>query len=103
MPTVWYFYTLADTKQMKRFRKELYGLCIVIIIHDIKNYARETGMCILYAGRLRMVMCEVFKVVNDIGLVYLKQTWGDCIGKVIDLRLQLLCIYMITITIVISF
>ncbi len=51
--------------------KELYGLCDY---HSSYNELREkAGMSTMYVGRLRTAMCEVFKVVNDIGPVYLKQ------------------------------
>ncbi len=38
-----------------------------------KELREKAGMSILYVGRLRTAICEVFKVVNDIGPVNFKK------------------------------
>ncbi len=44
------------------------------ISRHIKNYGRNpVGVFSLYVDRLRTAMCEVYKIVNNIGLAYLKK------------------------------
>ncbi len=72
-PTVWHYCSISDTKKMEKLQERAVRYVVCNYQSPYKELPEKACVSKLFVDQLRTAMCEVFKVVNDIGPDYLKK------------------------------